>query len=424
VNRVADERIVATYFIETPLSLEAAADVLVGEQSSGTFVAVPNETADLRARFGASIVELTPLEDTAAPGLPGPYGPRAGRFRRGRLTVSFPLENVGPSLPNLLATVAGNLFELREFSAVRLEDLDLPRAFAEAYPGPQFGIAGTRELTGVHGRPLIGTIIKPSVGMSPEQTTDVVRALVDADIDFIKDDELIANPPYSPLRERVAAIMRVINVAADRRGKKVMYAFNITGDVDEMLKHHDAVADAGGSCVMVSVNAVGPAGVVALRRHSRLPIHGHRNGWGMLTRCAALGMEFSAYQKIWRLAGVDHFHVNGLDNKFWEPNDSVVRSIQACLTPLFGGYTVMPVVSSGQWGGQAPETYLRTGTVDLLYLAGGGILAHPGGSMAGVRALRQAWEAAIAGVPLEEYAAEHAELAQAIEKFGRRPQGR
>jgi len=279
-------------------------------------------------------------------------------------------------------------------------------------------------LTGVYGRPLIGTIIKPSVGMSPEQTADVVRALVDADIDFIKDDELIANPPYSPLRERVAAIMRVINVAADRRGKKVMYAFNITGDVDEMLKHHDAVADAGGSCVMVSVNAVGPAGVVALRRHSRLPIHGHRNGWGMLTRCAALGMEFSAYQKIWRLAGVDHFHVNGLDNKFWEPNDSVVRSIQACLTPLFGGYTVMPVVSSGQWGGQAPETYLRTGTVDLLYLAGGGIIAHPGGSMAGVRALRQAWEAAIAGVPLEEYAAEHAELAQAIEKFGRRPQGR
>lgn len=423
-GRVPEDQILATYLIETPHSLEQAADGLAGEQSSGTFVAVPGETPALQARFRARVVEVTALGEVAAPSLPGPYRRTPGPYRRGRVVVSFPLENVGPNLPNLLATVAGNLFELRELSGVRLLDLELPQAFSQAYPGPQFGITGTRHLAGVQGRPLIGTIIKPSVGLSPEQTTELVRTLADADIDFIKDDELIATPPYSPLPERVGAVMHVVNTWADRGGKKIMYAFNITDDLEQMLRHHDTVREAGGTCVMVSINAVGLAGVSALRRRSQLPIHGHRNGWGMLTRCPMLGMEFAAYQKIWRLAGVDHLHVNGLEGKFWESDDSVVGSIRTCLTPLFGGYHAMPVVSSGQWGGQAPETYRRTGTLDLIYLAGGGIMAHPGGPAAGVRAVRQAWEAAASGTPLEQHAADHDELRQAIEKFGRTHQGR
>ena len=333
--------------------------------------------------------------------------------------VSFPFENVGTNLPTLFATVAGNLFELSEFSGLKLLDIDLPPAFADAYPGPQFGIEGTRRLAGVYGRPVIGTIVKPSVGLTPEQTAALARDLAKADIDFIKDDELMADPPHSHLKERVRQVMRVLNEVADRTGKKVMYAVNITDEMDAMLRHHDTVREAGGTCVMVSVNSVGLVGVSHLRNRCALPIHGHRNGWGMLTRHPHLGIAFTAYQKLWRLAGVDHLHVNGLQNKFWEPDDSVVRSIQSCLTPLLGGYPIMPVVSSGQWGGQAPDTYRRTQTVDLMYVAGGGIMAHPGGPAAGVTALRQAWEAAVSGVPLEQYAQAHQELRQTLEKFGK-----
>jgi ribulose-bisphosphate carboxylase large chain len=171
---------------------------------------------------------------------------------------------------------------------------------------------------------------------------------------------------------------------------------------------------------MVSLNSVGLVGVDALRRRCALPIHGHRNGWGMLARHPALGMEFSAYQKFWRLAGVDHLHVNGLQNKFFESDESVVRSIKACFKPFLGGYHAMPVISSGQWGGQAPETYRLTQTVDLMYLAGGGIMAHPQGPAAGCAAIRQAWEAAVKGVVLEEYAREHEALKSSLEKFGGR----
>ena len=420
------ERIIATYRIETAHPLERAAASMAGEQSTGTFIRVPGETDALRERFGARVERITELEAVETPSLPYSQPPRSSggavKYRRAEVVLSFPLENMGPSLPNLMATVAGNLYELREFSGLKLIDLELPPAFAAAYAGPQFGVPGTRRLTGVEGRPVIGTIIKPSVGLSPAETAALVRTLAEAGLDFIKDDELMANPPHSPLEERVRAVMQVINKHADRTGKKVMYAVNITDEIDLMLRHHDAVLAEGGTCVMVSLNSVGLPAVAHLRRHSALPIHGHRNGWGMLTRDPYLGIEFRAYQKLWRLAGVDHLHCNGIRNKFWEPDDSVIASARACLDPLFeaapGGYVTMPVLASAQWAGQAPETYARVGSVDLMYVCGGGIVAHPGGAAAGVASIRQGWEAALAGVSLADYAATHPELRQAIEKFG------
>jgi ribulose-bisphosphate carboxylase large chain len=423
----ATGRIAATYWVETPFPVERAAEVIAGEQSSGTFVSVPGETPELKQRYGARIENITLLDAVDAPSLPGSRCPQNvdnARYQRAEVVVSFPFENIGANLPTLVATVCGNLFELSDHSGLRLLDLELPAAFAEVYPGPQFGIDGTRRLAGVYERPIIGTIVKPSVGLSPEQTAELARELAEADIDFIKDDELMANPPHSPLNARVAAVMDVLNAHANRTGKKVMFAFNISDEIDAMKRHHDTVLDAGGTCVMVSLNSVGYPAVSALRRHSRLPIHGHRNGWGMYTRCPALGIEFTAYQKLWRLAGADHLHVNGLQNKFWEPDDSVVQSLHACLKPMFGGYVAMPVLSSGQWAGQASETYRRAGTVDLMYLAGGGIMAHPGGPAAGVRAIRQAWEAAVQGIPLEVYAGEHPELQQALARYGGLRDGR
>ncbi|HEY0790226.1 MAG TPA: RuBisCO large subunit C-terminal-like domain-containing protein, partial [Chthoniobacterales bacterium] len=270
------------------------------------------------------------------------------------------------------------------------------------------------------GRPLIGTIIKPSVGLTPDQTAALVRSLGEAGIDFIKDDELMANPPHSPLRERVRAVMAEIEALAGKTGRKIMYAFNVSDDLDAMCKHHDLVRDEGGTCIMVSLNSIGLAALATLRKHAELPIHGHRNGWGLISRHPLLGISFVVYQKLWRLAGADHLHVNGLRNKFWEGDDSVVDSIRACLAPLFGGYAAMPVVSSGQWAGQAPDTFARAKTTDLIFLAGGGIMAHPSGPAAGLRSIQQAWEAAVQGIDLGTYAAAHPELQAALERFGNR----
>jgi ribulose-bisphosphate carboxylase large chain len=437
------DRIEARYWIETAYPLELAAAAMAGEQSTGTFVRVPGETDALRERFGARVEKLVPVGEVDGPSLPGSGLPRQGPVspeanqpslpgsgllpkgpavrRTAEVTLSWPLHNLGPSLPNLLATIAGNLWELKPFSGMRLLDVRLPPAFLHAYRGPQFGVAGTRSLTGVHGRPLIGTIIKPSIGLSPEATAEQVAVLVEAGIDFIKDDELQADGPLCPFEERLRAVMKVINAHADRTGKKVMYAANITGEIDEMRRRHDLVVAELGTCVMVSMNSIGLPALKVLRDHAQVAIHGHRNGWGLLGRSPAIGMSFVAYQKFWRLAGIDHTHVNGLRNKFCEDDESVMASARECLKPMFDvpgrGCEVMPVFSSGQTALQAPGTYRALGSLDLIHAAGGGIMGHPNGVAAGVRSLRQAWEAAVAGVSLEEYGRSHPDLRASLERL-------
>lgn len=221
------------------------------------------------------------------------------------------------------------------------------------------------------------------------------------------------------MSERVAAVMREVNRAADRTGRKLMYAFNITGDIDELRRGHDLVRDAGGTRVMVAINSIGFAALSHLRAHCELPIHGHRAMSGALSRHDLLGIGFTAYQKLCRLAGVDHLHVGGFDSKFYQSNAEVRQSILDCLTPMYGGYRVVPAVSSAQWAGSAVTIHDATRTTDVLHLAGAGIMAHPYGVAGGVSSMQQGWEAALAGVPLAEYAATRPALQAAIEKFGK-----
>ncbi len=415
------ERITVTYQLDAVGDAARAAAVIAGEQSSGTFVAIPGETAELKARSAARVEAIEELGECPDPPLPGSRpGSRPGAVRRHRMVLSWPMDNLGPSLPNLLATIAGNLFELPQAAGLKILDLDLPAAFADAYPGPQFGVEGTRRLVGRPEGPLIGTIIKPSVGLDPEATAERVRELCEGGIDFIKDDELQADGPHCPFEARARAVMAVVHRHAERVGRKVMVAFNLTGEVDEMRRRHDLVRELGGTCVMVSLNSVGLAGLGALRRHASLPIHAHRNGWGTLGRSGNNGWSYVAWQKPWRLAGADHMHVNGISNKFSETDDSVIASARACLSPMFPDKpcTVLPVFSSGQTALQAPATLAALGGTDLLFCAGGGIMAHPSGIGAGVLALRQAWEAAMAGVPLAQAAREWPFLREAMEAFG------
>ncbi len=412
-------RIEADYLIETAIDLARAAEIMAGEQSSGTFVAVPGETPELKARSAARVEDLAPLGPVDAPSLPGASWPEGAVFQRARVTLSWPINNLGPSLPNLIATIAGNLFELKPFSGLRLLDVRLPQAFADCYPGPKFGMAGTRRLSGVAGRPLIGTIIKPSVGLTAEGTAALAAELCAGGIDFIKDDELQADGPTCPFQERVRLVMREVERAADRTGTKTMVAFNLTGEIDEMRRRHDFVLAQGGTCVMASLTAIGMSGMIALGRHAELPIHAHRCGWGALTRSPALGWEYPAWSKLWRLAGADHMHVNGLENKFTESDDSVIASARSLSDPLFPAAPMraVPVFSSGQTIRQAAGTLAAVGVPDLIVTAGGGVVAHPGGVAEGVIAMRAAWDAALQGIAIEDHARNHPALAAALDAF-------
>ncbi len=420
------DRFEATYLIETPLDPAQVAEVLAGEQSCGTFTRVAGETDALRERARATVESVERLDLAAAPALPNGWMQRRGFFdqtqtwQRARLRVSFPCANVGPNLPTLAATVSGNLFDLGEVTGLRLETLRLPLAYRRQFDLPAQGIAGTRALTGVQGRPLIGTIVKPNVGLSPAETGALAARLCAAGVDFIKDDEVCANPAHAPLAERVKAVMQAVRAHRERSGKHVMVAFNISDETDAMRRHADLVQAEGGSCVMVSLNWCGYSAVQTLRRHTPLALHGHRNGYGALSRHPLLGFSFQAWQTLWRLAGVDHMHVHGLQGKFSQTDEEVVEAAHDSLAPLCEGLDdrVLPAFSNGQWAGTVPTTWDAIHSNDLLFMSGGGILAHPDGPAAGVASLQQAWDAVQRGQTLAQRAVQSGELRRAIEFFG------
>jgi ribulose-bisphosphate carboxylase large chain len=421
------DRFTASYLIETPLAPAHVAEVLAGEQSCGTFARVEGETDALRERARAKVESVEPLDVADGPSLPNGWMQRRGMlgkpqtWRRARLRVSFPVDNVGANLPTLAATVSGNLFDLGEVTGLRLESLQLPAGYRMQFDLPAQGITGTRALTGVQGRPLIGTIIKPNVGLSAEETGELAGRLCAAGVDFIKDDEVCANPVHAPLRERVKSVMKRIRAHQDKTGKHVMVAFNITDETDAMRRHADLVLREAGSCVMVSLNWCGYSAVQTLRRHTSLALHGHRNGYGALSRHPLLGFSFQAWQTLWRLAGVDHMHVHGLQGKFSQTDEEVIESARDTLRPLTDGVDdrVLPAFSNGQWAGTVQATWDSVRSNDLLFMSGGGILAHPDGPAAGVASLRQAWDAVQQGEPLTQRALRSPELYGAIAFFGK-----
>lgn len=411
-----------TYHVETPCPIAEVAAMMAGEQSAGTFVRVEGETDDLRARFGATVVATEEIGRSETPTLRSAWAERKGLTGPRnifRVVIDYPEDNVGVNLPVLASVVAGNLYDLGEVTGLKLMDVEVTPEYRARYDLPSMGIAGTRASANVQDRPMFGTIIKPNIGRSAEEIASLVSRLCEAGADFIKDDEIAGTHPHAPVDARIRAVMAEIRRYRDRTGKLVMVAFNITDETDAMRRHADLLAAEEGSCAMVSLNWAGMAAVQSLRRHTPLAIHGHRNGYGGMGRHPLLGMGVRAYQTLYRLAGIDHMHVHGMGGKFSDLDEDVSDAARHCLTPfLAGDDRVMPIFSSGQWAGTLPHTLTQVGSDDLMFLSGGGIMAHPGGPAAGLVSLRQAHEAVMAGIPLADHARSHPELAQAIANFG------
>lgn len=261
---------------------------------------------------------------------------------------------------------------------------------------------------------MLGTIVKPSIGLDNERIADLTGVLAGAGLELVKDDELNADLPHAPLLDRVDRVQSVL----ERFGQPgTQYAYNITGTLEQMKRAADHIASRGGTTAMVVVPWVGLEAFAELRRHTSLVLQAHRAGWGALDRSADIGVSFRVYAKVLRLLGADQVHVGGLRSKFWEHAESIRGSVQALTEQNPLAPPALPVLSSAQTVLTAAESYTTLDTQDLLVLAGGGIHGHPGGPAAGVRSLRTAWEAAVAGRPLEEAAAEVPELRAAVDHF-------
>nr|VDD89063.1 RuBisCO long chain, Form III-c [uncultured bacterium] len=338
----------------------------------------------------------------------------------GQLIIAYPLElfEYG-NLPQLLSSIAGNIFGLSEISALRLNDIEFPEVYVKAFPGPYHGIEGIRKFTKIEKRPLLGSIIKPKLGLSSKNHMEATIEVYDGGVDLVKDDENLTSQSFNLFYERVDEITGKMKEKGylGKDGEKI-YAFNITASYEEMLKRAEYVDEKGGNCQMIDILTAGFSGVCAIRnRNFGKIIHAHRAMHAAFTRSRQYGISMLVIAKLARLAGVDSLHTGTIVGKMEGGKKEVLAINKFLRSEWYGLKPVLPVASGGLHPGNIPSLVELLGP-DMLFNFGGGIHGHPDGSLAGSRACCQALEATEEGVALEEYAKTHQELAKALEKWG------
>jgi len=401
-----EEHIIAVYSVEGPHPLQRIADEIAIECSTGTWTPVGYETLEVRGKYGAKILRIM------------------GSGGSGFVEIAYNASNYDPEIggiANLLSDIAGNLFDMNIVDKVKLVDIRLPSHWARAHPGPKFGIEGVRELAGAEGgRPLIGTIMKPNLGLDTKAYAKLAYETALGGLDFIKDDEALVNPKYCPLFDRLSAVMEALDRAREETGKKVLYALNITHRADGILELADRAIEGGANHLMVCVTYAGYGAIQALAEDPSInvPIHVHRCGHGAFTRDPKHGIESALMSKLARMCGADELHVGSKTGKFVFDALDARKCITAMRGPLHGFKRTLPVIAAGVSPANLREN-LEVAGRDALFLAGGGVHGHPDGSTAGARAMMQAAEALVKGISLEEAAKSHRELARALEWGGR-----
>ena len=399
--------LIATYYFRTKEGVDAtyAANAIREEQTTGTWTSlstVNDKTAYVHDLDG-SVEDLVELPD-------GGYLTR----------ICFPHEIFEKgNIPQYLSVIAGNLFGLGKLEAVRLLDIDLPENLCGC--GPKFGIEGVRKIVGteVSCRPHIGTIIKPKVGLNPKDTAQVAYEAALGGLDLIKDDETLTNQTFCPLFERLEAVMDALDRAKDETGKQVLYAVNVTTGGDRIVELAHKAVSAGANMLMVDVLTAGFSAIQALAEDPAInvPIHVHRTMHGALTRNPHHGIAMRPIAKLVRSAGGDQLHTGSVSGKMGSKAGEVIADNIEITKPLSYLKPVFPVSSGGLHPGKVAAEISKLGT-DIILQAGGGIHGHPEGTTAGTRAMLQAAEAAVLGIPAREYSLSHPELAAALAKWG------
>jgi ribulose-bisphosphate carboxylase large chain len=332
--------------------------------------------------------------------------------------IAYPMElfEFG-NMPNILSSVAGNVFGLRVLKNLRLDDINLPSELVKSFKGPKFGVEGIRNLLKVYERPLVGTIIKPKLGL---RTADHAKVAYDAWIggcDIVKDDENLGSQRFNPFEERVAETLESRDKAQEETGEKKVYMVNITAGTQDMLKRAEYVLNCGGEYVMVDILTCGFSALQTLREQDfDLVVHAHRAGHAAFTKDPKHGISMRVIAKISRIIGVDQLHVGTVVGKMFETQEEVTENVEALTMEMNGLKQVLPVASGGLHPRLIPKL-MRFFGKDFVIQAGGGIHGHKNGTSAGATAMRQAVDAALKGIPLGEYGKTHEELKTALQTW-------
>ncbi len=397
LNHKPENEIICTFRVEPDgISIEEAAGRVASESSVGTWTTL----AKLPDRIKRLMAKVFSIEGDV-------------------VKISYPLDLFEEgSIPQLLSSIAGNVFGMRALKNLRLEDVEFPEDYVKHFQGPGYGIEGVRERLGIKNRPLTATVPKPKVGFDVDEYSNVALQSYLGGIDMLKDDENLTNQPFIRFEKRLKAVMKAKEKAENETGERKTYLVNITAETKEMLRRAKLVADYGNEYVMVDMLTAGFSALQTLREECedlKLAIHAHRAMHAAFTRNDKHGISLRVVTKLARLAGVDNMHVGTGVGKMVGSAGEVKELANVCRGDWYGLKKVFPVSSGGLHPGLIPDVVKLFG-VDVIIQAGGGVHGHPDGSYAGAKALREAIDLTLKGEDLENGGKE---LQRALEKWGR-----
>ena len=382
-------------------SFESAANKVAIESSIGTWTDIRTMLPEIYERLRPHIFEMDK---------------ESGIIRIAYPSALFEQGN----MPGILAAIAGNVFGMKAVQNLRLNWIEWPEDIVREYKGPLYGIEGVRTILGVKDRPLLGTIVKPKVGLPADMWAEVAYNAWRGGLDIVKDDENLVSQDFCRFEDRLYKVMEKKDLAEEETGERKGYMVNISAPWDEMIRRAELVEDTGNEYVMIDVVIVGFSAVQAFRNYGfDFIIHAHRAMHGAITRNKKHGISMAALARIYRMLGVDQLHVGTAVGKMVEGKEEVLANVHAVRDPFFHIKPTFPVASGGLHPGLVPDIVEIFGK-DVIIQAGGGVHGHPDGTEAGAKAMRQAAEATMKGIALEDYAEDHEELKRALEKWGRR----
>ncbi len=417
-----EKYIIATFRIESGLTLAQAAEEVAAESSIGTWTEVGTLRAETFGHLSARVFELHPIIGHRRTEVVGPFRRISNgihsRVNVGIAKIAYPLDlfEFG-NIPQLLSSVAGNVFGMKKIDNLRLEDLEFPGEYVKSFPGPELGMDGVRKITGIKNRPLVGSIIKPKIGLSAKEHAEVAYKCFAGGVDLVKDDENLTDQKFNRFNIRVKETLKLAKKAEKETKSKKICAFNTTAETKEMIKRAKFIKKAGGSCAMVDIMTLGFGAIQSLRSENLgLIIHGHRAMHAAFTRNTHHGISMLVIAKLARLSGIDQLHTGTVVGKMEGEEDDVLAINKFLLSAWHGLKSVLPIASGGLHPGLVPELIKILGQ-DLIINFGGGIHGHPDGTLSGARAARAAADSSMKNIPLKEYAKKHKELRVAMEKW-------
>ena len=347
--------------------------------------------------------------------------------------VAYPEELFeGSNMPQVLSSIAGNVFGMKAVAGLRLVDVIWPRELVESFEGAKFGAPGIRRFMKVPKRPLTASVPKPKLGLTPEEHARHGYEAWVGGLDLLKDDENLTDQGFNAFSRRARLSYRYRDKAEKETGEKKSYLINVTAETREMERRAKLVHDLGGEFVMIDICTTGWASLQTMREACgdlHLAIHAHRAFHAAFTRNPGQGMTMAVLAETARLIGVDQLHIGTAIGKLEATEEEVVTlrdKVYRDRSPgwgwdleqaWFGKKPLLPVSSGGLHVGLLYPLLDMLGT-DIVVQLGGGIWGHPHGGRAGSKALRDAIDGYLEGAPIEESALKSPELRVALEKWG------